>query len=304
MASWKEALAKTRARFSASISRIFKKDGGVAEEELEELEARLLEADVPVRLAAELIEALEDTQENENPRDLLRQHLLASLQADASTTWQSGEGPHCILIVGVNGSGKTTTAAKLAHRLKRDGKTPLLGAADTFRAAGSDQLMIWAERVGCDAVGGKTGSDAASVAFEALETARSRKSDVLIVDTAGRMHTRKPLMDELRKVQRTLAKRQPGAPHDVWIVLDATIGQNALTQARQFHETIPLTGVVIAKLDGSAKAGFLFGVARELNLPVRYIGLGEQMDDLVPFDPESFVDAVLGIEEAVGSVDS
>jgi len=303
MASWKEALAKTRARFSSSISRIFKKEGGIAEEELEELEARLLEADVPVRLAAELIEALEEGEEN--PRDLLRQHLLASLHADSPLTWHSGEGPHCILIVGVNGSGKTTTTAKLARLLQQEGKTPLLGAADTFRAAGSSQLMLWAERVGCEAIGGETGSDAASVAFEALESARSRGAEVLIVDTAGRMHTKKPLMEELEKVHRTLAKRQPGAPHDVWIVLDATIGQNALIQARQFHETVPLTGIIIAKLDGSAKAGFLFGVARELNLPVRYIGLGEQMDDLVAFEPERFVDAVLGVEEeAVGSADS
>ena len=239
-----------------------------------------------------------------SPRELLRQRLLDALPPGEPTKWQSGGGPHSVLIVGVNGSGKTTSAAKLARCLLREGKSPLLGVADTFRAAGADQLKLWAERVGCPSVVGETGADAAAVAFDALESAWSRGADVLIVDTAGRMHTRKPLMDELQKVHRTLGKRQPGAPHDVWIVLDATIGQNALVQARQFHQTIPLTGVIIAKLDGSAKAGFLFGVARELDVPVLYAGLGEQMDDLVPFDPESFVDAILGIQETVRSTDS
>jgi fused signal recognition particle receptor len=231
-------------------------------------------------------------------RAALRQHLVDALGGPAEPpTWVGHTRPHTVLIVGVNGSGKTTTAAKLARLCLNQGRRPLLGAADTFRAAGSDQLRIWGERVGCDVVTGQMGADSASVAFDAMEAALARDADVLIVDTAGRMHTKKPLMQELEKIRRALGKRVEGAPHETWIVLDASIGQNALSQARLFHEICPLTGVIVSKLDGSSKAGFLFAVARELGVPVRYAGLGEGADDLVPFDVPSFVDALLGVEE-------
>jgi fused signal recognition particle receptor len=198
----------------------------------------------------------------------------------------------------VNGSGKTTTTAKLAHHAAAAGARPLLAAADTFRAAGSEQLRVWGARVGCDVVGGASGADAAAVAYDALAAAKARGNDVLLVDTAGRMHTKGPLMQELRKVSRSLGKGLPGAPHHTWMVLDATIGQNALHQAREFHAAVPLTGVVVAKLDGSSKAGFVFGVSRELGVPILFAGLGEQAGDLVPFEAAAFVDALLGLESA------
>ncbi len=296
MASWKSALARTRDKIKGSVGRAFKRGGPLDEVTLEELEETLLQADVPVRLVGELIRTLEKERKGraETRQAALRTMLLETLGNGGPFQWRHDEGPLSILIVGVNGSGKTTTAAKLAHVAKRAGLRPLLGAGDTFRAAGSDQLKIWADRVGCDVVVGKTGADAAAVAYDAMDAAVARDADVLIFDTAGRMHTREPLMKELEKVRRSMSKRLEGAPHQTWIVLDATIGQNALNQARQFHEASPISGVVVAKLDGSAKAGFLFGVARDLGVPVLFAGLGEQEDDLVPFDAPSFVDALLG----------
>ena len=202
-----------------------------------------------------------------------------------------------MLVVGVNGSGKTTTSAKLAHLFKTKGQRALLAAADTFRAAGSDQLVLWANRLGCDVVSGKTGSDAASVAFDAVKAAEARGVDIVLIDTAGRMHTKKPLMLELEKIQRSLGKAIKGAPHETWIILDASLGQNAVAQARFFHEMVPLTGVVVTKLDGSSRAGFLFSVYQELQVPVYFAGLGEGENDLAVFSPESFVDALLAVEE-------
>ena len=297
MASWTQALAKTRGRISGSLTNMFGRGGDPDETAIEDLEATLLQADVPVRLAAECVEALE-TKSKESRTARLHALLMNSLGPESDFDWQVDGIPLTILIVGVNGSGKTTTAAKLAHQAAKAGRRPLLGAADTFRAAGSHQLRLWAERIGCDVVAGATGADPASVAYDALDASVSRQSDVLIVDTAGRMHTREPLMKELQKVRRAMEKRLPDAPHQTWIVLDATIGQNALIQAREFHSMVPLTGVIVAKLDGSAKAGFLFGVASELNVPIMFAGLGEQADDLVPFDRTAYVDALLGIDGA------
>jgi fused signal recognition particle receptor len=301
MPSWRQALSRTRDRLAGSFSKVFQRDGEVDDVSLEELEETLLQADVPARLVGDLIESIE----NEKPapgltrRERLRRRLLATLGSPEPVRWEDGTPPFTVLIVGVNGSGKTTTAAKLAHLAGRSGHRPILGAADTFRAAGSEQLRIWAERVGCDAVTGASGADAAAVAYDSLDAALARGRDVLIVDTAGRMHTKGPLMQELQKVHRALGKRAEGMPQEVWIVLDATIGQNALIQARVFNEVVPLTGVIIAKLDGSSKAGFLFGVARELKVPILFAGLGEQADDLVPFDAAAFVDALLGFEDSV-----
>jgi fused signal recognition particle receptor len=212
--------------------------------------------------------------------------------------WSALPVPAVLLLVGINGSGKTTTAAKLAHQALRAGRKPLLGAADTFRAAGSHQLKVWADRIGCEAVIGATGGDAAAVAYDAIDAALARQCDTVIVDTAGRMHTREPLMRELQKIRAAMDKRLPGAPQHTWVVLDAMLGQNAVVQARQFHEITPLTGAVVTKLDGSSKGGFLFAIRQELEIPVYFAGLGEGADDLAPFDPESFVAAMLNPEGA------
>lgn len=294
MGSWKSALARTRDRIAASWSAAVQR--GAGDVAVEELEATLLQADVPARLVGELTEVLEKDGKGRAPtrQARMRELLLETLRPGPPVDWRAPSKPLSVMIVGVNGSGKTTTAAKLAHQVQQAGLRPLLGAADTFRAAGAEQLKIWAERVGCDVVAGVTGADAGAVAYDAVDAAMARGTDVLILDTAGRMHTKEPLMRELQKVARSIGKRQPGGPHETWIVLDASIGHNALVQARQFHQATPLSGVIVAKLDGSAKAGFVFGVARELQVPIRFAGLGEQLDDLAPFDAASFVDALLG----------
>lgn len=296
MVTWVHALAKTRARLARSLSRVVGRGGELDEESLEDLEETLLGADVPVRMATEWIERLDRAYHGlkTSRRDSLRQILVSYLEDTSSWQWPESPRPYTVLLVGVNGSGKTTTCAKLAHGVQQSGLKPLMAAADTFRAAGADQLRLWGEQVGCDVVGGQMGSDAASVAYDALEAARARASDVLLIDTAGRMHTKKPLMEELNKMRRALEKQVPDAPQETWVVLDASLGQNALIQARYFHEVTPLTGAVVTKLDGSSKAGFLFAVTRELGIPIRFAGLGEGEDDLVPFDAEAFVDALLG----------
>lgn len=304
MASWIQALSRTRNRLSDSLGNVFRRGRDLDEITLEELEETLLGADVPVRLVGELIQELESGARGDGAsrQSRLRQKLIDTLSQGPAFDWGAHDGLLSLLIVGVNGSGKTTTAAKLAHHAQVAGCDPLLGAADTFRAAGSDQLRIWADRLGCDVVSGATGADAAAVAYDAIQAATARSKNVLIVDTAGRMHTKAPLMQELKKVSRSMAKCDATAPRQTWIVLDATIGQNALIQAREFHQSVPLSGVIVSKLDGSAKAGFLFGVSRELGVPILFAGLGEQADDLVPFDAASFVDALLGVEATVESV--
>ena len=298
MASWLSALKRSRDTLGESLANVFSRRNLDHEQSLEDLEEALLAADLAPRLAMELIEGLQGDAKLsvEEKREKLRASLLSALPAVPPLPVPA-EGPLVVLIVGVNGSGKTTTTAKLAHRFQRDGKRALLAAADTFRAAGSDQLVLWANKLGCPVVSGKTGSDAASVAFDAVKSACARKSDVVFIDTAGRMHTKKPLMLELEKIQRSLSKAVPDAPHATWIVLDASLGQNAVAQARYFHEMVPLTGVVITKLDGSSRAGFLFSVYQELKVPVYFAGLGEGEDDLEVFDPESFVNALIADSE-------
>ena len=301
MVTWLNALSRTRKQFAGALARVFsrgEKGEKVDQDTLEELEATLLLADLPARIASELTAEIEKSYKGlrVDARDMLRKILVQSLGESAPYEWPRRDPLLSLLVVGINGSGKTTTSAKLAGVAKRAGRKPLLGAADTFRAAGSDQLRIWSERVGCEAVVGATGADAAAVAYDALAAARARGCDVAIIDTAGRMHTKQPLMEELSKVRRSMAKNLEGAPHEIWLVLDAALGQNALVQARMFNEAAPLTGVVVAKLDGSAKAGFIFSITRELKLPIRYVGLGEGLDDLAPFEPAAFVDALLGYE--------
>lgn len=297
MVTWINALARTRNRIASALTRVFSKKSLDAET-LNELESTLLQADIPPRLVADVVKDLERSYKglNVDAREVLRKLLVNGIGTTRSFDWQAAVAPLTVLVVGINGSGKTTTCAKLAHLAAKSGRRPLLCAGDTFRAAGSDQLRIWADRVKCEVVAGQTGADTAAVAYDAVEAVVSRGLDVLLVDTAGRMHTKQPLMEELAKVKRAMAKRLPASPHETWIVLDASMGQNALTQARMFQEVAGLTGAVIAKLDGSAKAGFVFAVQRELNIPVLFVGLGEEMDDLAPFEPQAFVDALLGYE--------
>jgi fused signal recognition particle receptor len=205
-----------------------------------------------------------------------------------------GPKPFVILAVGVNGVGKTTTIAKIAQRLVQAGKAPLLVAADTFRAAAIDQLQVWADRVGVDVIRHRHGADPAAVAFDGIAAAKARQVDVVLIDTAGRLHTKSNLMDELRKITRVIGQECPGAPHEVLLVLDATVGQNALSQARQFHQAVGVTGLVLTKLDGTARGGIVIAIAEELKLPVRLIGVGESVEDLQDFQSDAFVDALIG----------
>ena len=291
MAGWFGALSRTR----SIIQKAFAPSAGdEVQLDAEELEEILLRSDVPARLTVEIIEKLESAPRNVSRKELLRGLLMNALGEAGSFSWPAGKNPYVVMLLGVNGSGKTTTAAKLAKRALDDGLKPMLCGSDTFRAAGSSQLKLWSERVGCDFIGGEMGHDAAGVAFNAVDAALEKDCDVVFVDTAGRMHTRTPLMDELPKMCRSMNKRLQGTPHEVWMVLDASLGQNAIIQARQFNAVVPLTGIVVTKLDGSSKAGFLFSVRSELNVPILFTGLGEGENDLVRFNPEAFVDALFG----------
>lgn len=296
MVGWVKALRKTRNSFFGKVSSLLLGKNGLDEDDVEEIEETLLGADVPVRLVDEIVEDIEEKADggDESPLQILKTILRSALGEAAPQEWDHADKPYSVLIVGVNGTGKTTTTAKLAQRVMQEGLTPVLGATDTFRAAGSDQLRLWGEKIGCRVVTGKQGGDAAAVAYDSMQAAVAADADVLMVDTAGRMHTRGPLMQELKKVRRSLDKCKSGAPDDTWVVLDATQGQNTLSQAKVFNEMVPLSGAIVTKLDGSSKAGFLFAVARDLNIPVLYAGLGEGEDDLVPFDPDEFVDALVG----------
>ena len=304
MVTWIDALTRTRRTIAGAISRFIKPGERANEATLEELEETLLLADVPAQLVSSLIQELDKAYRGlrVSKKEMLHKTLVASLRAPDAFSWPTDKNPFAVLVVGVNGSGKTTTCAKLAHAAIQQGRRPLLAATDTFRAAGADQLRLWAKDVGCDVVAGAPGADAAAVAFDALDAAVARERNLVIVDTAGRMHTKEPLMKELQKVRGAMAKRVSGAPHETWIVLDATLGQNAVTQAKVFHQAVPLTGVVISKLDGSSKAGFMFSINRELGIPVRFVGLGEKMDELVPFAPEEFVGALLNNEGSTPKV--
>jgi fused signal recognition particle receptor len=293
MVAWVTALSKTR----NIIKKVFSpSEGNVDELNVDDLEEILLRSDVPARLTMEIVDQLESAPRKVSRKDLLRDVLLKELGESKSFSWPIDKNPFVLLLLGVNGSGKTTTAAKLAKRVMGQGLKPMLCGSDTFRAAGSSQLKLWSEKVGCDFVGGEMGADAAGVAFNAIDSAIVKGCDPVIVDSAGRMHTKTPLMDELPKMCRSMDKRQNGAPHETWMVLDASLGQNAVIQAKQFNEVVPLTGIVITKLDGSSKAGFLFSIRSELNVPILFAGLGEGEDDLVPFNPEEFVDALFGEE--------
>ena len=288
-------LARTR---SAVVDRIASLVGGgpLDEDTIDEIEAVLIQADVGVETAASLVDALRDGDPGEaDVFDLLRAELTAIVgdEAPFDPRVDLPARPYVVLVVGVNGVGKTTTIGKLASQYRQAGRSVVMAACDTFRAGAVAQLEVWAERAGADIVRAQPGADPAAVAFDGVSAARSRQADVLIVDTAGRLHTKVNLMEELKKVRRTLAKQDATAPHETLLVLDATTGQNALAQARQFHEVIGVTGLALTKLDGTAKGGIAFALRRELGLPIRLIGVGEGVDDLQPFDGPEFVRALL-----------
>jgi len=265
---------------------------------LEELEATLLSADIGVRTTEEILERIRQRVERHQLADaaplkaLIREHLLEILAASERAPARVSEPPAVVLLVGVNGSGKTTTIGKLAQRFKNERRSVLLCAADTFRAAAIDQLEIWGQRTGTQVVRQGPGSDPSAVLFDAVQAAKSRKIDYVLVDTAGRLQTKENLMAELQKMSRTARKVVPDAPHEVLLVLDATTGQNGLEQARKFTETAGVTGIVLTKLDGTAKGGIVVAIARELNLPIRYVGVGEKVEDLLPFDSEKFIQSL------------
>ena len=292
-------LAKTRAGLLGSLRRLLPSSRKLTPELNEELESALLAADVGIAAATVLMDAVRDLvrqsgeADADSVRAVLKKAMIERLRTDGKTA-PALSSPHVILLAGVNGVGKTATAGKLAGLYGRQGKRVVLVAADTFRAAAGEQLALWGRRVGAEVVRQQAGGDPAAVAYDGVVAARARKADVVLVDTAGRLHTKSHLMDELRKVKRTLGKAMPGAPHDVWLILDATVGQNGLAQARQFHEALGVTGVILTKLDGTAKGGIVLAVAGELGLPLRYIGVGEGVEDLQAFEPEAFVDALLG----------
>ncbi|HEY7531497.1 MAG TPA: signal recognition particle-docking protein FtsY [Nitrospiraceae bacterium] len=297
-----DGLTKTRDAFRGSVDRLLGRAPDPAM--LEELEVALIQSDLGVPVVERVMERLKklmqgtDASQASRVHGLLRQTLLDVFTPLPSISFEeliaNGPKPFVILAVGVNGVGKTTTVAKIAQRLAQGGKVPLLVAADTFRAAAIEQLKVWADRVGVELISHRHGADPAAVAFDGVAAAKARQVDVVLIDTAGRLHTKSNLMDELRKIKRVLAQALPGAPHEVLLVLDATVGQNALSQARQFHDAVGVTGLALTKLDGTARGGIVLAIAEELKIPVRLVGVGESADDLQDFRGEAFVDALMG----------
>jgi fused signal recognition particle receptor len=291
----KQGLAKTRNVF-ARVTSLFRLKGRVDAKFLDELEKQLYLADVGTAATTQIVEgvrqAFRDKEITGDVEAFVKDRLRAILQSEDSGLRYNPSGPTVVMVAGINGSGKTTSIAKLAKRLQDDGKRVMVAAADTFRAAAVEQLTIWSQRIGCEIVKAQQGSDPASVAHDACEKAQARQFDVVIVDTAGRLHTQSHLMNELAKIHRVIGKVIPGAPHEVLLVLDATSGQNAITQAEMFKKAIHCTGLILAKLDGTAKGGAIFGVKQKLDLPVKFVGVGEKLDDLEPFDADTFVEAL------------
>jgi len=289
----KEGLAKTRDIFSAIVD-LFSFRGRVDEQFLNELEKRLYLADVGTYATQEIVNRVRDAYLNKEVDGEMLAFVKTQLKELLATPRQGisfvATGPTVIMVAGVNGAGKTTSIAKLAKFCQNQGKKVMVAACDTFRAAAVEQLTIWSQRLGCEIVKNAQGSDPASVAHDACEKAKARNFDVLIVDTAGRLHTQTHLMKELDKIKRIVSKQIAGAPHEVLLVLDATAGQNAITQAEMFKKTVDCTGIILAKLDGTAKGGAIFGVKQKLNLPVKFVGVGEGVDDLAIFDANEYVD--------------
>ena len=289
-------LSRTRQVFVGSL-RSMLTGRKLDEDLLDELEAKLIQADLGVATAAKIRRDLQDAHKQgrldsgEQVIDFLKQELKSYWPPADRSIHYADTPPTVILVAGINGAGKTTSVAKLAWQFKQEGRSVVLAAADTFRAAAVEQLTIWAKRIGVDIIAG-TGSDPGSVVFDACQAAVARKADVLLIDTAGRLHTQDHLMRELTKIRNVVQRKIPGAPHEVLLVLDATTGQNAINQARAFTAAIDVTGIFLAKLDGTAKGGIVVAIRNEVNLPVKFVGLGEKFDDVEPFDPEQFVEAL------------
>jgi fused signal recognition particle receptor len=295
---WKTGLSRTSKATFGRLAGLL----GVTEitpETWDDLEALLIQADLGLDTTQSVLDALKDAVKRDGLtsaselQSVLKLELRSRLSSSSPAAFFATK-PAVILLVGVNGSGKTTTAAKLGQRFMKEGKTILFGAADTFRAAAVDQLQVWGDRLKVEVVSGAPESDPGAVAYSAIQAGVARSVDIVLIDTAGRLHTRFNLMEELKKVYRVVGKALPGAPHAVWLVLDATTGQNALHQARAFKDAVKVSGVILAKLDSSARGGMAFAIQRELGLPILFAGLGEKPEDLTPFDPDAFVDGILG----------
>lgn len=292
----KEGLTKTRKGFIESVESLFT-GRKIDEETLEELEEILIASDVGTKASAEIIKTIREKSEKgevsdvDSVKELLKKEMV-SILGNSQPIMVYGDKPFVILVIGVNGVGKTTTIGKLAHRFYSQGLSVMFAAGDTFRAAGIEQLEIWAKRANAQLVKHQSGSDPAAVAFDAIAAARHRDVDVVIVDTAGRLHTKSPLMEELKKVKRVIEKTMTGAPQEVLLVVDATTGQNALRQAEMFNNAIGVTGIALTKLDGTAKGGIVFAIRKDFGIPVRLIGIGEKIDDLQDFNPQEFVEAL------------
>ncbi len=290
----KKGLEKTRKGFLERVGSLF--TGGIDEKALEKLEEALILADVGPKATETIINAIREKSKETGIKDLkglLKGELLNLLGPQEALNLPE-KGPAVFMIVGVNGVGKTTTIGKLCHRFRSEGKSVIIAASDTFRAAAIEQLEIWAKRTGAQLVRHQMGSDPAAVAFDALQSAKAKGTDFVIIDTAGRLHTKTPLMEELKKIKRVIQKVIPEAPHESLLVLDATTGQNGLSQARLFHESIGVTGIALTKLDGTSKGGIVFAIKKELNIPVKLIGVGEGPEDLQDFKPVEFVEALIG----------
>jgi len=295
----KQGLAKTHQAVTRKIEEATMGRREISEAVLEKLEEALVTSDLGIATAERLMENIRwQVKRNElNDADKIKDSLRNAIRDILEKTEQTlvltpSQKPFIILTIGVNGAGKTTTIAKLAEIFKNKGHSVLLAAADTFRAAAIDQLEIWAERTGCRVIKHAPGADPSAVAFDALQSARARSTDILIIDTAGRLHTKAPLMEELKKIERIIAREHPGAPHETLLVLDATTGQNAISQARLFSSALKVTGIALTKLDGTAKGGVIVGISDALHIPIRYVGVGEKVEDLRPFNAHDFVDAL------------
>ncbi len=296
----KQGLSKTHQGFVEKMDRLFLGKKEIDQDLLDELEALLFEADLGVKTSSQLIEGVRqglkrgELKEPEKVKGFIKSEILRILKSGENPLVIdfSKTKPFVFMVVGVNGGGKTTTIGKIAYQYSSQGKKVLVGAADTFRAAAIEQLEIWAHRVGADLIKQSKGSDPSAVAFDAIHAARARDADLVFIDTAGRLHTKVNLMEELKKVKRIIGRENPGAPHEILLVLDATTGQNAITQAKLFHEAVGVTGIALTKLDGTAKGGIIVGITEELKIPIRYVGVGEGMDDLKEFNATEFVQAL------------
>ena len=294
---FKAGLAKTHAKLTHEIKRIVTRSPKLTAESLEEIEHALIAADLGIAMTSQIVKAAKQAYESQGAAGLdylaiARAEIEKSLAGNKAGLLRAPSGPTIVSIVGVNGTGKTTTSAKLAHYLQTQNKTVLLAACDTFRAAAIEQLKLWGARLKVEVIASAYGADAASVAHDAVTAALARKTDYLFIDTAGRLHTKHNLMQELHKLHRVIGKQLAGAPHEVLLVLDGSTGMNALNQAREFNKAVPLTGLIVTKLDGTSKGGMVVAIQKELGLPIKFIGLGEQPDDLQPFDAKQFAQAL------------